>query len=296
MINKQYKSSALVIGGSGFLGSTVADELTKRKYRVTIYDQKKSKWLKKNQKQIIGKISDFTKIAKAIKKNYIIYNFAGVGDLDLGSKKPLSTITENIYCNAKIIEYCIKYKVKRFIYSSTIYVYSDKGSFYRCSKQAAENYIQEYCKNSNLKYTILRFGSLYGPRSKKNNGIHKIIDEYYKTKKIKYYGSSKTIREYIFIKDAASSCVDILNKKFENKFVKLVGRKRVYVKNVLKIISRILKISHKPIFKNKKNPYHYEKNPFTFKKNYGLKYFPKNETKLEDGFREIIKILSKNYS
>ena len=53
MINKQYKSSALVIGGSGFLGSTVADELTKRKYRVTIYDQKKSKWLKKNQKQII---------------------------------------------------------------------------------------------------------------------------------------------------------------------------------------------------------------------------------------------------
>lgn len=286
MKNKNKK--VLVIGGSGFLGSTVADELTLRNYNVTIFDKKRSIWLKKNQKQVLGKLSDISKIDKVIKKNDIVYNFAGVGDLDEGSKKPLDTITENILSNAKILESCIKNGIKRFVYSSTIYVYSDKGSFYRCSKQAAENYIKEYCDKSSLNYTILRFGSLYGPRSRNNNGVYKIIDEYFRTKKITYYGSKKTIREYIHIGDAAKSCVDILNKRFENKFITLVGRKRLYVKNILFLISKILKVKNKPIFKNKKNPYHYENNPFTFKKNFGEKYFPRKETSLEKGFKELI--------
>ena len=45
---------ALVFGGSGFLGSHVCDELTRHGYFVTIFDKKKSKYLKSNQKMIIG--------------------------------------------------------------------------------------------------------------------------------------------------------------------------------------------------------------------------------------------------
>ena len=41
---------ALVFGGSGFLGSHVADKLSENKYNVTIIDIKKSKYLKENQK------------------------------------------------------------------------------------------------------------------------------------------------------------------------------------------------------------------------------------------------------
>ena len=40
----------VVIGGSGFLGSHVADELTLLGYKVTILDKLKSKWSKSNQK------------------------------------------------------------------------------------------------------------------------------------------------------------------------------------------------------------------------------------------------------
>ena len=47
----------LVTGGSGFLGSHVADELTKYGHKVTIYDLLKSKWIKKNQKFIKGNIT-----------------------------------------------------------------------------------------------------------------------------------------------------------------------------------------------------------------------------------------------
>ena len=39
-----------VIGGSGFLGSHVADQLSEVGHKVTIYDKKKSPWLKKKSK------------------------------------------------------------------------------------------------------------------------------------------------------------------------------------------------------------------------------------------------------
>ena len=39
-----------VFGGSGFLGSHVADILTANKYLVTIFDKNKSKWISKKSK------------------------------------------------------------------------------------------------------------------------------------------------------------------------------------------------------------------------------------------------------
>ena len=43
------KKNVLVLGGSGFLGSHVADALSEKGYKVTIVDKAKSKWIKKNQ-------------------------------------------------------------------------------------------------------------------------------------------------------------------------------------------------------------------------------------------------------
>ena len=50
---KGYNMKILVTGGSGFVGSHVADELTNRGHNVIIYDLLKSKWIKKNQKLVI---------------------------------------------------------------------------------------------------------------------------------------------------------------------------------------------------------------------------------------------------
>ena len=46
----------IVTGGSGFLGSHVADELSKRGHDVTIFDKKKSKWIRPDQKMYLGDI------------------------------------------------------------------------------------------------------------------------------------------------------------------------------------------------------------------------------------------------
>ena len=44
---------AIVFGGSGFLGSHVADELSRRGYQVTIFDYQSSPWVTKSQEMLV---------------------------------------------------------------------------------------------------------------------------------------------------------------------------------------------------------------------------------------------------
>ena len=238
-----------VIGGSGFLGNEVAKELIKRDFKVKIFDKKKPSFPSKNLIYIKGDILDTKKLEVAIKGSSYVYNFAGIADLDYGVHQPIKSVEQNILATVNMLNFCNKHNVKRYIYASTIYVYSEKGGFYRCSKQAAENYIEEYFKKFRLNYTILRYGSLYGPGAGTNNGLSKIISNSLKQKKIIYEGGPNTIREYIHVNDAAKSSVDIIDKRFANKSLILKGENPIHMKDLLKTISEILGYK-KIVFKN----------------------------------------------
>ena len=229
-----------IIGGSGFLGTEVVKELINRKYRVKILDKNQPKFIHKNLQYIKGNISNNKILEEVIKKSSYVYNFAGIADLDYGVSQPIKSIEQNILATVNMLNFCKKHKIKRFIFASTIYVYSSKGGFYRCSKQAAENYIEEFYKKFKLNYTILRYGSLYGPGAGINNGLSKIISNSIKNKKITYEGGPNTIREYIHVKDAAKSSVDILDKKFANESIILKGEFPIHMKDLLKTLSEIL--------------------------------------------------------
>ena len=71
-----------VLGGSGFIGSHVADMLSKRGHKVTIFDQKKSKWLRSDQKMYVGDILNSKNLENAIKGKDVIYHFAALADLE----------------------------------------------------------------------------------------------------------------------------------------------------------------------------------------------------------------------
>ena len=53
---------AVIIGGSGFMGSHTADELTRRGFSVTIYDQYESPWLSGSQKMVVGDTLDLENV------------------------------------------------------------------------------------------------------------------------------------------------------------------------------------------------------------------------------------------
>jgi len=120
-----------VFGGSGFLGSHVADALTDSGYDVLIYDVNPSPYLSKGQRMIVGDLLDHKRVEEAVSGSDYVYNFAGIADLDEASQKPLESVKINILGNSIVLEACRKFSVKRFVFASTLYVYSKAGSFYR---------------------------------------------------------------------------------------------------------------------------------------------------------------------
>ena len=162
---------AIVFGGSGFLGSHVADCLTDKGFEVVIFDVVTSPYLRDDQDMVVGNILDLDRVEEAVRGCDYVYNFAGIADIGLASHKPLKAIEINVLGNTNILDACKIHRIKRFIFASSIYVYSDLAPFYRSSKQACELIIEDYQKVFGLDYTILRYGSLYGIRGNKFNFI-----------------------------------------------------------------------------------------------------------------------------
>ena len=203
----------LIFGGSGFLGKSLSIYLSKKKHKVTIFDKKKIPLNLKSVKFIKGDILNLKQVIRATKNQDIVYNLAGISDIGDSIRNPILTTKINILGSVNTLEAAVKNKVKRYIFASSIYVLSSQGGFYKTSKKSVESFIEEYNKRDNLKYTILRYGSVYGPESDERNGIKKIITSCLKDKTIMYGGTSKAERRFLHVTDAVKASEEILKKK-----------------------------------------------------------------------------------
>ena len=259
---------AVVLGGSGFVGSHVADALTNAGIETTIFDINLSEY--KNDRQIFiqGSILDQDLVAKAIEGKDYVYHLAGQADIGVSFDSPKETLSLNILGTINILESCRKHKTERFVFASTVYVYSDLGGFYRASKQSCEIIIEEYQKNFGIDYTILRYGSLYGPRADEKNLIHRIIKQAILEKMIQIGYGSKEKRDYIHVYDAARMSIDILSQNYKNNHVMLTGYQQISRGELLNIINEMLggDIKVEIIQPECDGPHgHYKFTPYVFK-------------------------------
>ncbi len=279
----------IVFGGAGFLGSHICDKLSDSGHEVIIYDIKKSVWLRSDQEMIVGDILNIEEIEDAVKGCDVVYNFAGLADIDDAKDKPLQTVQLNILGNVNIMEACRKEGVKRYIFASSVYVYSDSGSFYRASKKACEDYVELYNKRYGLEYTILRYGTLYGPRSDERNAIFRFVKSALREKKIEYTGDIAAKREYIHVFDAAQASVEVLDSKFSNQNITLTGSQTYYVKELLEMINEVLgneiEIIHN---ENKSKTAHYKLTPYNFTPKCGKKFIPSLQVDIGQGLLNVV--------
>jgi len=282
--------SAIIFGGSGFIGSHIADELTARGYKTTIYDLRESPFLKEGQKMIVGDLMDEKKVSEAVAGCDFVYNFAGVSNLDSATTMPIDTIKQNILGNANVMNACVQHKVKRFVYASTVYVYSAYGGFYRCSKQASEIYMEEYQHKYGLEFTILRYGSVYGPRSDDKNGIYRYIKEAMQDGKIRCEGSGDEIREYIHVRDLAKLSVDILESaEFANQYVNITGQHPTRFRDLLATIKEMLHNKVEIEMRAPKTGHpHYNMTPYSFAPRIGRKLVSNHYIDLGQGLLELM--------
>jgi len=256
---------AIVLGGSGFVGSHVADALSDAGHETTVFDLRPAPWLRDEQRFVAGDLTDLDAVISAVEGHEAVYNFAGIADIDNARTRPLDTVRVNVLGNAHVLEACRLAGVGRYLFASSIYVSSEAGSFYRVSKQACELYIEEYGREHGLHWTILRYGTLYGRRASDDNSVHRYLREALRDRRIVAHGTGEELREYIHVDDAARLSVQVLDDEFAGQQVVLTGHHPMRYADLLALIREIVGDDVEVAFAPTGGTPHYRITPYTFR-------------------------------
>ena len=281
----------LVFGGAGFLGSYVVDALAMSGYDVTIFDRRPSRWAPEGMCTITGDILDAEAVARAAVGFDVIYNFAGFADLNASIDRPTEAVTLNVIGNLNVLEACRRASVKRFVYGSSVYVFSNKGAFYGASKKAAELLVEEYRRQYKLEHTIIRYGSVYGERADETNRIYRLLREALTEGRMTFLGDGLEERDYIHGRDAARLSVDVLSPEYANANVMLTGGDRYRYRDLLELIGEILDGRLEIVLLNQEYKGHYHLTPYVFTPTVGKKLISNPSVDFGQGLLECIETL-----
>lgn len=233
----------LIIGGAGYVGTNLCNYLSKKDFTVTCLD---TFWF-----------GDFlNKNVKKIKADIRTFNFERIGkydcviDLAYLSNDPLCEVDARHTWESgplavyKILEFCKKRKIKKFIFASSGSIYGlkkekhvteelglDPLTDYNKSKMICEKVVESY--NKDLSTVIVRPATVCGisPRLRLDVVLNLFCYQAFFKKKISVLGGKQT-RPLVNIMDMVRSYEFFINKKnlsgcfnlgFENKTVKEIA-------------------------------------------------------------------------
>ncbi|MEC1520436.1 NAD-dependent epimerase/dehydratase family protein [Neobacillus niacini] len=221
----------LITGGAGFIGLHLVEKLIKEQIDVVIVDN-----LTSGIKERIPKFAAFYEadiedstiedIFSIEKPDYVIHLAAQVS-VQVSMKNPLADCLANIAGTINLLQNCVKYNVKKFIFASSAAIYGEPAylpidenhpqqpiSFYSLSKLTSEQYIKLYAKHFGLNYSILRFANVYGPGQNTHGeaGVISIffLNSIFLENAPIIYGGEQT-RDFVFEKDVADGIYSALH-------------------------------------------------------------------------------------
>lgn len=229
----------LVTGGAGFIGSHVVDQYVKSGHQVWVIDDLSSgkrSYLNSKAKFFQMDISDkaVSTIFKRCKFD-LVNHHAAQKNLRFSVKEPVLDAEINILGSLRLLENCLKYKVRRFIFASTGgALYGDASTVptseihsthpvspYGVAKLTVENYLHYYAHQHKIVYTALRYANVYGPRQdpKGEAGVVAIfVGGLLKGKPVFINGRGRQTRDFVYVGDVARANLLALNADFSAGF------------------------------------------------------------------------------
>jgi len=262
------KEKILVTGGAGFIGSHLVDRLIELGHRVVVLDD-----LSCGKKENINKKVKFykidicnPKIFEIFKKEKpdIVYHLAFQINVRKSVENPIENAKTNIFGSLNILENCRKYKVKKFIFASSVGVYGNPKflpiqenhplnpiSPYSITKLTIEKYLQFY-QTQGLDFVSLRFSNIYGPRQLSEIGEGGVVAIFIKKLlrggRPTIFGNGNQTRDFLYVADAVEAAFLALKAK-AGSIYNVSTNTETKIKDLLNLISKILNKKVKPIYK-----------------------------------------------
>ncbi|MBV8805709.1 MAG: UDP-glucose 4-epimerase GalE [Sinobacteraceae bacterium] len=269
------RSSILVTGGAGYIGSHVVLQLRARGEQVVVLDD-----LSTGFKQavfetplVVGKVGDRELVLEILRQHGVdtVLHFAAHTIVPESVSNPLKYYGNNTCSTRNLLECCIETGVKHFVFSSTAAVYGIPAedfaaetsptapiNAYGTSKLMSEWMLRDVAASSPLRYVALRYfnvagadcGGRIGQATRKATLLIKVACEAAVGKRphVSIYGTDYPtpdgtgVRDYIHVEDLATAHVDALTylRNGGNSQVLNVGYGHGYsVREVLKSVERV---------------------------------------------------------
>ncbi len=276
----------LITGSEGFIGSHLVELLVKSGYKVTALTLYNSfndiGWLKNIDKKVLkkikifsGDIRDKSLVDEILKNKDVVINLAALIGIPYSYKSVESYVDTNVKGTMNLLNSAKKYKVKRFIQTSTSEVYGTAKyipidekhplsgqSPYAASKIASDQLALSYYRSFDLPVTVLRPFNTFGPRQSLRAVIPTIISQCLFNDGIVKLGNINTTRDFVFVNDTVNAFrLAIKNKNILGEVINIGNNFEISIKEIIKNISQItnkkikIKIENKRIRAKKSEVY-----------------------------------------
>jgi len=267
----------LVIGGAGFIGSHVVDELTKEDVKeILIYDNfcrgtldNLSEALRDPRVKVFelgGDICQIDILDSAMEGIDYVFHLAALWLLQC-YEFPRAAFEVNIGGTFNVLESCVRHKIKRLIFSSSASVYGDaveipmseshpynNKTFYGATKIAGEQMCRAFYHRYGLNYVALRYMNVYGPRQDYKGAyvavIMKILDRLDQGLPPIVYGDGSQSYDFIYVSDVARANICALKSEVTDEAYNIGMGHQTSIKELCDLILEIegldLEIKYEP--------------------------------------------------
>ncbi len=243
-----------VVGGSGFIGSVLVDELLSAGHRVVNFDIQHPK--NTEVTHVYVDVTDFTKLSIAMAGQWdAVYLMAAVANVDHFFVSPVEAYKVNMDSVINVLEVARRYNVPRFLYASTVWVYELAGDtsnvdeashlslhnvnhLYTVTKLAGEMSAISYNKLYGQDFTIMRFGIPYGPGARMGTVTTGFVRRVMKKEALVIQGEGARSRYFVHVADLARGCVAALKPEAANRIYNLEGKEKVSIREIAEIVQQ----------------------------------------------------------
>lgn len=251
------KHDILITGCGGFIAGAIAKNIINSgEYETVISIDDFSTGYKESLhnkiKSYQGDCSNKGLIDKIFKAHNVktVLHFAAQSSGEISFDDPERDLKTNTLSTLHLLDNSVKFKVKKFMFASTMSVYGDSNecvseeskcspkSFYGVGKLASERYIEIYKDLYNLNAISLRLFNIYGPGQNLNNLRQGMVSIYLaqllKSNQCEVHGSLERFRDLVYIDDVVNIVIKLLEHElFPTDILNIGTGKRTFVKEII---------------------------------------------------------------
>jgi UDP-glucose 4-epimerase len=209
---------ALITGGAGFIGSTLADRLVADGVEVVVYDNLRTgrrDWVPEPARLVEADVLDLEALTQAMDGVDAVFHLAANADVRFGLEAPRRDLEQNTIATSNVLEAMRAQGATKIVFSSTGSVYGEPAvhptpedapfpvqtSLYGASKLAGEALIAAYCAGYGFTGVVMRFVSILGERY-----THGHVIDFYRALKadparLRVLGDGRQRKSYLYVGD-----------------------------------------------------------------------------------------------